>query len=111
MGNKPLLKDILGNLVWRGKRDHVELSNGLIVAYTPPELNDGRHRFCLSRKGEAVPSEFEARTTWAHFAKSGRLGRNWLRHVYEQDEAGNWVIEWGVAVQRPLFESGSRRLL
>lgn len=105
---KVLLADVLGDLVSRGEAKHVELQNGLRVAFTPAAENDGRFRLCLSRRGRKLSSQMEATTVWAHLVKSKALKRPWERVRFEMDGRGCWIIEWVEGEQRPLFDLGEK---
>jgi len=105
MKKKTLLKDTLGDLVRANKKNYIELGRGLRVAFTPADQQEnGRFRLCLSRAGNAQPSEHEANTVWAHLLKSGAVKRPFLRVVFERDAGGNWVAEWIVGEQWRLLK-------
>lgn len=101
--SKVKLSDVLGRLVRRGEKAHVELARGLQVAYTPAEGEEGVQRLCLSRKGVRVPSDFEGQTVWSQLVKAGVLQKPYRREVFGHDDRGCFVIEWQENVQRELF--------
>lgn len=107
MKPKPTLDQVLAELVSNGRKGHTELRQGLIIAFTPANQNNGRFRLCLSRKGKQKPSEQEGKTVTRYLGLAlAKIGVDYV-DVTRKETAVNGriciVIEWTQMKQQSLF--------
>jgi len=104
---KSPLTAVLTTLTQRTRKDTHQLERGLMLAYTPGGLNDGRFRLALSRL-DKPPSRQELAIIKAALRESLQkqerpfdtmITEPWLQHGRRHYH----VIEWRELVQETLF--------